>query len=157
MQLSRAVRLVLVIWLLALGLAVPQALKLGLVYEELPNGQVLANHSVCAIKRVVIPHSFEVSSIVFFVAPMTVITVLYALIGLQLRRAHCSLRCGGRAQIKATKHVIKMLGECQTGRLGVMRCLCVSITGLVSDKHVYNRMAEGITKAQAFWDVKLCL
>jgi hypothetical protein len=141
-QLSRAVRLVLVIWLLALGLAVPQALQFGLVYEELPDDRVLADHSVCAIKRVVIPHSFEVSSLVFFVAPMTLISVLYALIGLQLRRS--SLRGGGssvrlktgvgvcspqhkpsdgrknlskNAQMKATKHVVKMLGEYQTGHL----------------------------------------
>jgi hypothetical protein len=140
------VRLVLVIWILALGLAVPQALQFGIVYEQLPDGRELADHSVCAIKRVVIPHSFEVSSLVFFVAPMTLISVLYALIGLQLRRS--SLRGGGssmrlktgvagcspqhkpadgrknfskNAQMKATKHVVKMLGECQTGHLWVTR------------------------------------
>jgi len=124
---------------------VPQALQFGLVYEKLPDGRELADHSVCAIKREVIPHSFEVSSFVFFVAPMTLISVLYALIGMQLRRS--SLRGGcnsvrlktgvggcspqhkpadGRrnlskhAQIKATKHVVKMLGECQNGYLWVM-------------------------------------
>jgi len=139
------VRLVLVIWLLAVCLAVPQALQFGLVYEKLPDGRELPDHSVCAIKREVIPHSFEVSSFVFFVAPMTLISVLYALIGLQLRRSSlrggCSsvrLKTGvggcspqhkpadGRrnlsknAQMKATKHVVKMLGECQTGHLWVM-------------------------------------
>jgi hypothetical protein len=120
-----------------MGLAVPQALQFGVVYEQLPDGRVLdAEHAVCAVKRVVIPHSFEVSSFVFFVAPMTLISVLYALIGLQLRRS--SLRGGGgsvrlktgvggcspqhlaqdgrrnfskNAQIKATKHVVKMLGK----------------------------------------------
>lgn len=139
-QLSRAVRLVLAIWLLALCLAVPQALQFGLVYEKLPDGRELTEHNVCAITRVIIPHSFEVSSLVFFVAPMTLISVLYALIGLQLRRS--SLRGGGssvrlktglggcspqhkpadgrknfskNAQMKATKHVVKMLGECKTG------------------------------------------
>ena len=86
-------RLILAIWLLAMGLAVPQALQFGIVYEQLPDGRVLHDHTVCAIKRVVIPHSFEVSSFVFCVAPMTLISVLYALIGLQLRRS--SLRSGG--------------------------------------------------------------
>ena len=131
-------RLILAIWLLEMGLAVPQALQFGIVYEQLPDGRVLHDHTVCAIKRVVIPHSFEVSSFVFFVAPMTLISVLYALIGLQLRRS--SLRSGGssvrlktgvggcspqpkpadgrknfskNAQIKATKHVVKMLGKCK--------------------------------------------
>ncbi|KAJ9592155.1 hypothetical protein L9F63_001271, partial [Diploptera punctata] len=141
--LSRAVRLILLIWLLAMGLAVPQALQFGVVYEELPDGRVLDDeHTVCAVKRIVIPYSFEVSSLLFFVAPMTLITVLYALIGIQLRKS--SLRRGGgsvrlktgvggaelgytpqyctqnhsedgrknfakNAQIKATKHVVKML------------------------------------------------
>jgi hypothetical protein len=139
-QLSRAVRLILVIWLLAMTLAVPQALQFGVVYEKLPDGRVLDNeHTVCAVKRVVIPHSFEVSSLLFFIVPMTLITVLYVLIGLQLRRSSVrqgsnSLRfktivCGyspdhqeegGRrnfsrnAQIKATKHVVKMLGRYST-------------------------------------------
>ena len=137
--------MILLIWIVAMGLAVPQALQFGVLYEELPDGRVLDDeHTVCAVKRIVIPHSFEVSSIVFFVAPMTLISVLYALIGLQLRRS--SLRRGGgsvrlktgvggcdlgysqqycppnqaedgrknfskNAQIKATKHVVKMLGE----------------------------------------------
>ena len=120
-----------------MGLAVPQALQFGVVYEQLPDGRVLDDeHTVCAVKRVVIPHSFEVSSIVFFVAPMTLISVLYALIGLQLRRSSLRRRGGsvrlktglggsehnqaedGRknfaknAQIRATKHVVKMLGKC---------------------------------------------
>jgi hypothetical protein len=136
------VRLVLVIWLLALCLAVPQALQFGLLYEPLPDGRELPDNSVCAIKRDVIPHSFLVSCLVFFVAPMTLISVLYALIGLQLRRSN--LRGGGNsvrlktgvggctpqhkpadgrknfskhAQMKATKHVVKMLGKCHTGHL----------------------------------------
>jgi hypothetical protein len=121
-----------------MALAVPQALQFGVVYERLPDGRLLDDeHTVCAVKRVVIPHSFEVSSLVFFVAPMTLISVLYALIGLQLRRS--SVRGGGgsvrlktgvggyspqhqngdgrknfskNAQIKATKHVVRMLGKC---------------------------------------------
>ncbi|PSN37892.1 Pyrokinin-1 receptor [Blattella germanica] len=133
-KLSRAVRLVLLIWLVAMGLAVPQALQFGVVFERLADGSVLdEEHSVCTVKRVVIPHSFEVSSLVFFAAPMTLISVLYALIGLQLRRS--SLRRGGAGgsvrlktgvgggqhhphhpqaedggrKIKATTHVVKML------------------------------------------------
>jgi hypothetical protein len=134
------VRLILAIWLLATSLAVPQALQFGVVYEQLADGRVLDDeHSVCAVKRVVIPHSFEASSLLFFVAPLTLISVLYALIGLQLRRSSVRggrdgsvrLKSGGgacspqhhngdgrknfskNAQIKATKHVVKMLGKCK--------------------------------------------
>jgi hypothetical protein len=121
------VRLVLVIWLLALGLAVPQALQFGVVYKELPDGLVLADHTVCAMKRVVIPHSFEISTVVFFVVPMTLISVLYALIGLKLRREGSSVRrrmeVGGfgrtlnrlwYAHIKNETRLVKKLGKCNT-------------------------------------------
>lgn len=36
----------------------------------------------------VMGHSFEISTFLFFVAPMTLITVLYILIGLRLRRSN---------------------------------------------------------------------
>ncbi|GLG96566.1 Pyrokinin-1 receptor [Gryllus bimaculatus] len=87
-RLSRAMRFVLCIWLLALGLAVPQASQFGVVLERRSDGTVLdADHTMCSIKRVLIPHAFQVSTIVFFVAPMTLITVLYVLIAIKLRRS----------------------------------------------------------------------
>ncbi|XP_068081221.1 pyrokinin-1 receptor-like [Anabrus simplex] len=116
-RLSRAVRFVLAIWLLALGLAVPQASQFGVVQERLPDGRVLdADHAVCAVKRVLIPHAFEISTCVFFVAPMTLITVLYVLIGVKLRRSSLLARrdAGGSnyarsAHSTASRHVVKML------------------------------------------------
>ena len=40
----------------------------------------------CAVKRP-IPHAFEIASGLFFVLPMTIISILYVLIGIQLRRS----------------------------------------------------------------------
>ncbi|CAL8106675.1 unnamed protein product [Orchesella dallaii] len=47
---------------------------------------VLIKGAWCTIAREIFPYAFEISSCVFFVIPMTIITVLYVLIGLKLRR-----------------------------------------------------------------------
>ncbi|XP_015519786.2 cholecystokinin receptor type A-like isoform X1 [Neodiprion lecontei] len=94
-KLTRAIKFVVAIWLVALCLAVPQAMSVGIVYETFDDGRIpYEDHYVCVVKRVVIPHAFEISTFVFFVAPMTLITVLYVLIGLQLRRSSVIARGG---------------------------------------------------------------
>ncbi|GLV45153.1 Pyrokinin 1 receptor [Carabus blaptoides fortunei] len=82
-KLSRAVKLILAIWVVAFGFAVPQALQFGIVTDETV---------MCMFKKVIMKHSFEVSTFLFFVAPMTLITVLYALIGLRLRTSNMMKR-----------------------------------------------------------------
>ncbi|XP_049868572.1 pyrokinin-1 receptor-like isoform X2 [Pectinophora gossypiella] len=80
-KLSRAVRFIVAIWVCALCTAVPQAMQFGIVsYKE--NGQ---NVSACTVKGHGVHQVFVVSSFVFFVVPMSVISVLYALIGIKLR------------------------------------------------------------------------
>lgn len=80
-KLSRAVKFILTIWIIALAFAIPQALQFGVIYEDQPD------KAQCAVKRTLIEHSFELSTFLFFLTPMTLITVLYALIGLRLRRS----------------------------------------------------------------------
>jgi hypothetical protein len=135
-RLSRAVRLVLILWASALCLAIPQALEFGVVFETLPDGNINPEHSMCAVKRVLIPHAFEVSTVLFFIVPMTLITVLYVLIGIRLYSSSNIARSASvnngiisnsphdpaglrdsrknyarNAQNRATKHVVKMLGK----------------------------------------------
>ncbi|XP_062716288.1 pyrokinin-1 receptor-like [Aedes albopictus] len=78
-KLSRAIKFVIAIWLIAFGLATPQALQFGVV--ESPTTRL------CTIKNRHFEHAFEVSSFLFFVGPMTVIAVLYVLIGIKLRKS----------------------------------------------------------------------
>lgn len=87
-KLSRAIKFVIAIWIFAMCLAIPQALSFGIFYERDENG-IMTNedHYVCTIKQLVIPHIFEISTFVFFIAPLCLITVLYILIGLQLHRS----------------------------------------------------------------------
>lgn len=117
-KLSRAVRLILIVWVVSFGLAVPQALQFGVVTDA---------HGVdhCALKRVIIEHSFELSTVLFFLTPMTLITILYILIGLKLRTSgiikhenrvslhhRVNVNSVGRQQASvSTRRVLKMLGK----------------------------------------------
>ncbi|XP_050515162.1 pyrokinin-1 receptor-like [Diabrotica virgifera virgifera] len=89
-KLNRAIKYIIFIWAVAMCLAVPQAMALGIVCEKF-NGKlrcyVREDYCVCNVKRQVIPHAFEISFFLFFVAPMSLITILYIFIGLQLRKS----------------------------------------------------------------------
>ncbi|KAI5638882.1 7 transmembrane receptor (rhodopsin family) domain-containing protein [Phthorimaea operculella] len=80
-KLSRAVRFIIAIWVCALCTAVPQAMQFGIVFYK-ENGQ---NKSACTVIGPGVHEVFIVSSFIFFVVPMSVISVLYALIGVKLR------------------------------------------------------------------------
>lgn len=118
-KLSRAVRLILLVWIISIGLAIPQALQFGVTNN--------AGLDHCGVKRIIIEHSFELSTFLFFMAPMSLITVLYVLIGLKLRSSSLMPRANGatlqrrphanscRQQTsQGTRRVLKMLGKFYT-------------------------------------------
>lgn len=115
-KLSRAVKLIIGVWIISIFLAIPQALQFGIVQ----------NHGMdqCVVKQIIIQHSFELSTFLFFFTPMTLITVLYVLIGIKLRSSSLMKReNGGTLQRRCyvnscrqqnnqgTKRVLKMLGK----------------------------------------------
>ncbi|KAM7363369.1 pyrokinin 1 receptor [Cochliomyia hominivorax] len=77
-KLSRAIRTIVLIWLISILTAVPQALQFGLTPHK----------DKCVVVRTIIKHSFQLSTYIFFFAPMSIIFVLYLLIGLHLYRAN---------------------------------------------------------------------
>ncbi|XP_015371971.1 PREDICTED: neuromedin-U receptor 2-like isoform X2 [Diuraphis noxia] len=89
-KLSRAVKLIIIIWLVAGLFAVPQALQFTVSSW---NGS--SELMQCNIRSIPLMDtdielstvSFTLSTLLFFLLPMTLITVLYALIGLRLRRS----------------------------------------------------------------------
>ncbi|XP_034173987.1 pyrokinin-1 receptor [Osmia lignaria lignaria] len=123
-KLSRAVKFVIAIWFTALCLAVPQAIQFGVIYDYGHNGSVITDSARCSLKWILIDHAFEISTMLFFVVPMTIITVLYILIAIKLRRSrlltastvkrnhlpaglnHCE---SGRGKTTAQRNVIRML------------------------------------------------
>ncbi|CAH2211179.1 jg20098 [Pararge aegeria aegeria] len=120
-KLSRAVRYIIAIWVCALCAAVPQAMQFGIVtYSE--KGQ---NISACTVKGHGVHQVFVISSFVFFVAPMSLITILYVLIGAKLHTSRVlhplkktsmdsSERPNGIPRYRngaSQRRVIRMLGE----------------------------------------------
>ncbi|XP_026671282.1 pyrokinin-1 receptor-like isoform X2 [Ceratina calcarata] len=108
-KLSRAVKFIIVIWLLALCLAVPQAIQFGIVYRSY-NGSAVLDSAQCSIKWTLIEHAFQISTMLFFVLPMTIITVLYILIAIKLRRSSLLTATAKR------KHLSTGLNHCDSGR-----------------------------------------
>lgn len=94
-----------------------QAAQFGVV--ENPD----AEHTACHVKRKIFDYSFEVSTFLFFFIPMTLITILYVLIGLRLRRSallkkssgsfgnHQEATRKGSCRQQSSSRVLKMLGE----------------------------------------------
>ncbi|KAF7405841.1 hypothetical protein HZH68_005210 [Vespula germanica] len=112
-KLSRAVKLILVIWLVALSFALPQALQFGVVRHGIKQEIVM-----CTVKRIIIKHSFEMSTFLFFIVPMSLITVLYILIGLKLRKSNMMKKRPGNGESqrscrhypgKNSRKILKML------------------------------------------------
>lgn len=115
----------MVIWLLALCLAVPQAIQFGIIYEYIGNGTAILDSARCSIRWTLIEHAFEISTILFFVLPMTIITVLYVLIAIKLRRSRLltatvkrnhvpgslSHLDSNRGKTAAQRNVIRMLSK----------------------------------------------
>uniref|UniRef100_A0A336MQM9 CSON002637 protein n=1 Tax=Culicoides sonorensis TaxID=179676 RepID=A0A336MQM9_CULSO len=86
-KLSRAVKFILGIWALAVCLAIPAAMELG-IYERGSQRSCTVLDSKSAAK------TFTISVVLIFIFPMIVITILYILIGLQLRRSKIVSRGG---------------------------------------------------------------
>ncbi|KAJ8969804.1 hypothetical protein NQ317_008810 [Molorchus minor] len=82
-KLSRAVRYIVAIWIIALALAIPQAIQFG-IRTEMQDG---VQRSQCTVVNDFFDHAFEISTFVFFVGPMTLITILYVLIWIRLKKS----------------------------------------------------------------------
>lgn len=110
-KLSRAVKLILFIWLIAVSCAIPQALQFD-VYPMLRDDP---ESEVCLPVHVIVAHAFTISTVLFFIAPMTLITVLYAMIGLRLRRStivkNSKRSSTSKSYGQSSRRVIKMLGK----------------------------------------------
>ncbi|XP_054710857.1 pyrokinin-1 receptor-like [Uloborus diversus] len=131
-SLSRAIKFIIVIWVSSAIAAISMGYQLGIVYEKDTRGDDVLETATCTVKRY-LKHVFEWSTGLFFILPATLLCILYALIGLQLKRSTDmggkhdgttsnvngtpkALNAHGRAPSRKSssasrKDVIKMLGE----------------------------------------------
>ncbi|XP_055954785.1 pyrokinin-1 receptor [Patella vulgata] len=120
-NLRRAVRLIFIIWFVACICALPFPIHTRLFYYlKYPNTtQPISESLQCNIPLEWIDYMksmFQISSFVFFVLPMGIISIMYILIGLTLKRSHFNKNsaddfCKLEAKEAARNAVIKMLGK----------------------------------------------
>lgn len=125
-SLRRAIKVIVIIWLVSAVCSIPMVVQFGVVYVRDPEGHEIPQSATCNIvAERYLKHAFEISTFLFFLAPMTIITVLYVLIGLAIRRSTLS-RTGSDSsnyseytgtdmravqQSRARRAVLKMLGK----------------------------------------------
>lgn len=101
-KLSRAVKLILLVWFLSLLVAIPQALQFGVVAVHPKHKELV----LCSVKHIIIRHSFELHTLFLFILPMTLITILYILIGLRLRHSNMMKKESSASTMSATSNAI---------------------------------------------------
>ncbi|KAL7731207.1 hypothetical protein ACLKA6_014395 [Drosophila palustris] len=96
-KLSRAIRIIILIWLLSVLTAIPQAAQFGI--------HNYTGVNKCVVVRIIVQHSFQLSTFIFFFAPMSIILVLYVCIGLHLYRSN--VIGGGESNQRRPKKTMK--------------------------------------------------
>ncbi|XP_063233068.1 neuropeptides capa receptor-like [Bacillus rossius redtenbacheri] len=122
-NLERAVKIIAFLWLLSLVSATPFAVFTTVSYVDYPpgSGQEVQESAFCAMLEQDIPEHwpiYEISSCLFFLLPMCVILVLYALMGARIRGSSkdqslrnrlSSVHGDQRSADSRTRSIIRML------------------------------------------------
>lgn len=118
-DLKRSIKIIIAIWIVSFFFALPYPIHTRTFYVLNDNNGVSIPETLqCNIPtiwrdrmRIV----FQISTILFFVFPMSVITVLYVLIALALRKTalkrSCSEESRGYSSSHSIKAVLRMLGK----------------------------------------------
>lgn len=126
-SLNRAIKVIIITWLVSAICSIPVVCQFGIVYVQDRQGRDIPESATCNIRKErSLDHAFETSTFLFFLAPMTIISVLYGLIGFAIRQSTLS-RAGSdssnhseqtgtalraQQQARARRAVLKMLGRC---------------------------------------------
>lgn len=84
-KLSRVVKLIFAVWSLGGLCAVPMAIQFGVVVQDY-RGRLISETAECTIKYP-LENAFASSTFCFFIIPMAIISVLYAMIAIELRKS----------------------------------------------------------------------
>lgn len=115
-NLRRAVKIICVIWVLSAVFAVPYPVHTRIYYYIQYNGTYLPESLVCSIPLQWLEqmkHVFQMSAFVFFIFPMSLITIMYILIGKALSQSDFQQENRktdkSSTKMRARNAVIKML------------------------------------------------
>lgn len=138
--LHRAGKIIVLIWVISATCSIPIVVQYQVVYIEDASGQPIPDSATCNIPSDrYLSHAFEASTFLFFIAPITVISVLYGLIGLAIRRSaltrtgsdvssHSENKANADQRVsqhaRARLSVIKMLGRTNHRLTLICRHVC---------------------------------
>ncbi|XP_064628704.1 pyrokinin-1 receptor-like isoform X2 [Lineus longissimus] len=115
-NLSRAVKVILLVWVIACCSASPYMHYVDLFYAAYRNVTPIEASLTCNIPQEKFADAvplFQISAFLFFVTPMCIISVLYILIGITLKRSGLSRRASDdratSTQMQSRRAVLKML------------------------------------------------
>jgi len=111
-NLSRATKTVFFIWVISCSFALPYPIHTRVFPYVTINGTGIPESLQCNIPfewQEGMTYAFQTSTFLFFVFPMALISVMYGLIGYQLRSSQ--LESKHKSKTRARKAVVRMLGR----------------------------------------------
>ncbi|XP_030429648.1 neuromedin-U receptor 2 [Gopherus evgoodei] len=84
---KRALRIIIMLWILSVLFCLPNTSTHGIMLQYFPNGTLVPGSATCSVVTPMWIYNciIQVTSFLFYVLPMAVISVLYYLMGLKLR------------------------------------------------------------------------
>uniref|UniRef100_A0A8C5S074 Neuromedin U receptor 2 n=1 Tax=Laticauda laticaudata TaxID=8630 RepID=A0A8C5S074_LATLA len=80
---QRALRIILILWFLSILFSLPNTSIHGIVLQYFPNHTEIPGSAVCAVVKSMWIYKRELTSLLFYVLSLSVISVLYCLMGLK--------------------------------------------------------------------------
>ncbi|XP_070790489.1 neuromedin-U receptor 2 [Pituophis catenifer annectens] len=109
----RALRIILILWLLSILFSLPNTSIHGIELQYFPNHTEVPGSAICTVVKSMWIYNWiiQLTSLLFYVLPMSIISVLYCLMGLKLRRDRSLEVKEMRMNIKLSsrKSITKML------------------------------------------------
>ncbi|KYO37585.1 neuromedin-U receptor 2 [Alligator mississippiensis] len=84
---KRALRIIIVLWVLSVLFSLPNTSTHGILLQRFPNGTLVPGSATCTVVMPMWIYNciIQVTSFLFYVLPVAIISVLYYLMGLKLR------------------------------------------------------------------------
>ena len=123
--LKRVLRVIACIWFLACLFSIPLTVQFKVVYAVDNRNKPIKESAICGIsEHNYIARTFELSTFLFFIFPMSLVTVMYTFIALAIRKSglyrdgsdssnrdRLNVNEAFSQQIRARRSVVKMLGR----------------------------------------------
>ncbi|XP_075066205.1 neuromedin-U receptor 2 [Mixophyes fleayi] len=110
---KRALRILITLWIFSIIFSIPNTSTHGILLQYFPNGSLVPNSATCTVVQPLWIYNciIQVTSLLFYVLPMGVISVLYCLMGIKLRGDHSleADKMSVNIQRPSRKSVTKML------------------------------------------------